>query len=101
MLTRLEKRQKVPKDWEKIKFIRQRQEVRPFYNKLNSWSAIKCRSPMVSLIFPSMNDKRKLFEETSKKQFSEVARARTSSKYNSMRSDLDKIVQNETRRRQS
>ena len=101
-MRRLEQRQKVPKDWERIKFMRQRSEVRPFYNKLNSWNAIQCRSPMVSLIFPSMNDKRKLFEGSCKKRLSSTniqGRANTSSKYGSRRSELDKIVMHETKNR--
>ena len=54
-------RQKVPKEWRKVKFQRNKSEIRPFYSKLSAHSALASRSPMVSLIFPSLKDKIKLF----------------------------------------
>lgn len=61
-------RQKVPKEWRKIKFQRNKSEIRPFYSKLSAHSALQSRSPMVSLIFPSLKDKIKLFQDESKKK---------------------------------
>ena len=54
-------RQKVPKEARKIKFQRNKSEIRPFYSKMSAYSALQSRSPMVSLIFPSLKDKIKLF----------------------------------------
>ena len=60
---RLIQRSKVPKDAKRMKFNRQKSEIRPFYQKMNTSSALNSRSPMVSLIFPSLKDKIKMFEE--------------------------------------
>ena len=54
-------RQKVPKEARKIKVQRNKCEIRPFYSKMSAYSALQSRSPMVSLIFPSLKDKIKLF----------------------------------------
>ena len=50
---------------------------------------------MVSLIFPSLKDKIKLFQDESKKK--ENTRAQTTAYVK--RSDLEKIVETETRKR--
>jgi len=62
---------------------------------MNTSSALNSRSPMVSLIFPSLKDKIKMFEEESKKQ--EQRRAGTSVFVK--RKELEKMVENETRKR--
>ena len=90
-------RQKVPKDWRKAKFQRNKSEIRPFYQKLSAHSALQSRSPMVSLIFPSLKDKIKLFQDESKKK--ESVRAQTTAYVK--RADLEKIVESETRKRQT
>ena len=62
---------------------------------MNTSSALNSRSPMVSLIFPSLKDKIKMFEEESKKK--ETMRA-ASSVYMKRR-ELEKMVETETRKR--
>lgn len=92
---RLIQRQKVPKDARKMKFQRNKSEIRPFYQKMNTSSALNSRSPMVSLIFPSLKDKIKMFEEESKKK--ESQRAATSQYVK--RRELERMVETETRKR--
>ena len=65
---RLIQRQKVPRDARRMKFQRNKSEIRPFYQKMNTSSALNSRSPMVSLIFPSLKDKIRTFEQESKKK---------------------------------
>ena len=91
---RLIQRQKVPKD-ARMKFQKNKSEIRPFYQKMNTSSALNSRSPMVSLIFPSLKDKIKMFEEESKKK--ETQRASTSVYVK--RRELEKMVETETRKR--
>jgi hypothetical protein len=62
---------------------------------MNTSSALNSRSPMVSLIFPSLKDKIKMFEEESKKK--EQQRASTSVFVK--RRELEKMVETETRKR--
>ena len=62
---------------------------------MNTSSALNSRSPMVSLIFPSLKDKIKMFEEESKKQ--EAKRSGTSVFVK--RRELEKMVETETRKR--
>ena len=62
---------------------------------MNTSSALNSRSPMVSLIFPSLKDKIKMFEEESKKK--ESMRASTSVYVK--RRELEKMVETETRKR--
>ena len=63
---------------------------------MTSHSALDSRSPMVSLIFPSLKDKQKIFYADSKKKAN--TRASHSSQY-VRRKDLEKIVEQETRKR--
>ena len=62
---------------------------------MNTSSALNSRSPMVSLIFPSLKDKIKMFEEESKKK--EQTRGNTSVYVK--RRELEKMVETETRKR--
>ena len=62
---------------------------------MNTSSALNSRSPMVSLIFPSLKDKIKMFEEESKRK--EQTRAATSVYVK--RRELEKMVETETRKR--
>ena len=78
-----------------MKFNRQKSEIRPFYQKMNTSSALNSRSPMVSLIFPSLKDKIKMFEEQSKKKESQ----RASSSNFIKRRELETLVEKETRKR--
>lgn len=41
-------------------------EIRPLYYKLTPHGAVESRSPMVSLIFPSLKDKMRPFKESKK-----------------------------------
>ena len=77
-----------------MKFQRNKSEIRPFYQRMNTSSALNSRSPMVSLIFPSLKDKIKMFEEESKKKESQ----RAASTYMKRR-ELEKMVETETRKR--
>ena len=92
---RLIQRQKVPRDARRMKFQRNKSEIRPFYQKMNTSSALNSRSPMVSLIFPSLKDKIRTFEQESKKK--EAQRATTSVYVR--RRKLEKMVETETRKR--
>ena len=42
-----------------------KQEIRPLYHKLTPYNAATCRSPMVSLIFPSTKDKIRMHVDSS------------------------------------
>jgi hypothetical protein len=88
----------VPKDWRKIKFNRGRSEIRPFYTKMTAWNAIHRRTPMVSLIFPSLKDKIKLFEEGSKKKMAN-SRAQTANGPRMTQSQLKNIIEKEQKER--
>lgn len=62
---------------------------------MNTSSALNSRSPMVSLIFPSLKDKIKMFEEESKKK----EQTRTNTSVYVKRRELEKMVETETRKR--
>ena len=74
---------------------RTKSEIRPLYNRLTPHGAVLCRSPMVSLIFPSLKDKIKIFQDESKKQKEQ----RANSSAHVRRNELDMIVEEESRKR--
>ena len=74
---------------------RTKSEIRPLYNRLTPHGAVLCRSPMVSLIFPSLKDKIKIFQDESKK----LKDARANSSVHVRRNELDKIVEEESKKR--
>jgi len=45
----------------RIPLNKTKSEIRPLYNRMTPHGAIYSRSPMVSLIFPSVKDKIKIF----------------------------------------
>lgn len=47
---------------------RTKSEIRPLYNRMTPHGAVLSRSPMVSLIFPSLKDKIRSCEYEQKKQ---------------------------------
>lgn len=65
---RLQLRHRIPKEDLKPQFQKAKANIRPMYTRLNPLGATLSRSPMVSLIFPSLKDKTKLFQEESKKK---------------------------------
>lgn len=71
-------------------------EVRPVYHRLTPHGAVLTRSPMVSLIFPSVKDKIKNFQADSKKS----AETRANTTVHMRRRDLGLIVESESRKRQ-
>jgi hypothetical protein len=74
---------------------RTKSEIRPLYNRLTPHGAVQTRSPMVSLIFPSLKDKMKNFYDESKKTQDVHSR----SSVHVRRRELDMIVEQESKKR--
>jgi hypothetical protein len=49
-------------------YLRSKSEIRPLFSRLTPHQAIHARSPLISLIFPPMKDKIKIFQENCKKK---------------------------------
>lgn len=67
------------------------------YNRLNPLGATMSRSPMVSLIFPSLKDKTKMFHDESRKK----RQLRANTAFCVRERELEKIVEKETAKRRS
>lgn len=74
---------------------RTKSEIRPLFHRLTPHGAVLSRSPMVSLIFPSLKDKMKSFKDESKKN----QEMRTNSSVHVRRRELDLIVEQESKKR--
>jgi len=61
LLKRMELRFKVPKENNRQSYLKSKTEIRPLFNRLTPHGATNSRSPLVSMIFPSMQDKVKQF----------------------------------------
>eukprot|EP00347_Sterkiella_histriomuscorum_P001281 403372640 len=95
MIKRLEMRFRIPKENYRQSYLRAKTEIRPLFTRVTPHGAVASRSPLVSMIFPSLKDKMKIFQEESKKNETQKAN-------NSMfvkRAELDRIVEEETKRR--
>lgn len=91
IITRFALKARVPNENYTHSYIKQKTEIRPLFYKLTPYGATNARSPLVSLIFPSMKDKIRVFEEESKKR-------NTSTGNKSMivkPSELDKLIAEE------
>ena len=64
----MEMRIKVPKENNRQSYLKAKTEIRPLFSRLTPHGAINSRSPLVSMIFPSMKDKVKVFQEESSKK---------------------------------
>ena len=64
----MEARFKVPKENYRQSYLRSKTEIRPLYNRLTPHGAVNSRSPLVSMIFPSLKDKIKIFNDENKKE---------------------------------
>ena len=65
------------------------------YNRLNPLGATLSRSPMVSLIFPSLKDKKRMFQDESKKK----QQQRATTAFYVKEKQLEHIVERETLKR--
>jgi hypothetical protein len=63
LLKRMEMRIKVPKEKNRQSYIKSKTEIRPLFSRLTPHGATYSRSPLVSMIFPSLKDKMKIFQE--------------------------------------
>jgi hypothetical protein len=69
------------------------------FNRLTAHGAVACRSPMVSLIFPSTKDKiRQYYDDSSKTRGSGVGKSVSTAHI--ARRELEQIVKTESRKRQ-
>ncbi len=75
--------------------MRAKSDIRPLYSRISPHGAVNSRSPLVSLIFPSLKDKIKIFEDESKKKEANKVNQTMFVK----RTELDKIVEQETKKR--
>jgi protein phosphatase 1 regulatory subunit 36 len=97
MIHRYAMKARVPNEnYNRQSYLRQKTEIRPLFSNLTPHGARNSRSPLVSLIFPSMKDKIRVFEEENKK--------RNESKGNNRSmvvkpSELDQIIEEETRKK--
>ena len=100
LIKRMELRFKVPKENNRQSYIRSKNEIRPLFNRLTPHGATNSRSPLVSMIFPSLKDKIKIFQDESSKK--DQSSSQGPGGGNSMyvkRNELEKIVEMETKRR--
>lgn len=95
LITRYAMKSRVPNDNYRHSYIKQKTEIRPLFYKLTPHGATNARSPLISLLFPSMKDKIRVFEEESKK--------RNESKGNRSMivkpSELDQIIEQESKKK--
>ena len=89
---------KVPKESNRQSYLRAKTEIRPLFNRLTPHGAVNSRSPLVSMIFPSMKDKRTTFNDESVKPEGEQASNGGNAQF-VKRTELEKIVELETKRR--
>ena len=94
----MELRFKVPKENNRQSYLKSKTEIRPLFNRLTPHGAVNSRSPLVSMIFPSMADKIKIFQEESSKKDG-IANAGGGTSTFVKRAELEKIVEQETKRR--
>lgn len=86
---------KVPNQNYRHSYIKQKTEIRPLFYKLTPYGATNARSPLVSLIFPSMKDKIRVFEEECKKR----NMSKTNKSMIVKPSELDKVIEEESRKK--
>ena len=53
----------VPPENMRQSYLREKREIRPLFARLTPHGAVKTRSPLVSLLFPSSKEKIRIFEE--------------------------------------
>ena len=94
----MELRFKVPKENNRQSYLRSKTEIRPLFSRLTPHGAVNSRSPLVSMIFPSMQDKIKIFQDELGKKEANQGGVNTNSTY-VKRAELEKIVEMETKRR--
>merc|ERR1712086_1193592 len=63
LIKRVELRFKVPKENNRQSYLRAKTEIRPLFNRLTPHGAVNSRSPLVSMIFPSLKDKTNIFTD--------------------------------------
>lgn len=95
---KMQKRALVPKNSANIPFDRTKSEIRPLFNRLTAHGAVACRSPMVSLIFPSTKDKIRQYHDESSKVRGGVGKSVSTAHI--ARKELEQIVMTESRMRQ-
>ena len=95
----MESRFKVPKESNRQSYLRAKTEIRPLFNRLTPHGATNSRSPLVSMIFPSLKDKMKIFQDESSKR--ETANKEPGAGQGTFvkRAELEKIVEIETKRK--
>lgn len=96
MIHRYAMKARVPNEGYRQSYLRQKTEIRPLFCNLTPHGARNSRSPLVSLIFPSMKDKIRVFEDECKK--------RNTSKSNNRSmivkpSELDQIIEEESKKK--
>ena len=95
LIKRYAMKARVPNKSYRHSYIKQKTEIRPLFYKLTPHGATNARSPLVSLLFPSMKDKIRMFEDESKK--------RNESKGNQSMivkpSELDQIIEEESKKK--
>lgn len=88
---------KVPKEANRQSLLKSKTEIRPLFQRMTPYGAVNTRSPLVSMIFPSMNDKCKIFLDEQVKK--DQAQGPKSNSTYVKRAELEKIVEQETKRR--
>lgn len=91
LIVRLEKRMFVPHENMRQSYLREKREIRPLFTRLTPHGAVKTRSPLVSLLFPSSKEKIRIFEEEkrarSEKEANKTMRVKAA--------DLSRLVEDE------
>lgn len=89
----MEMRFKVPKENNRQSYLKAKTEIRPLFNRLTPHGAVNSRSPLVSMIFPSLADKKKIFQEESSKRDAQTSAAGAANSMYVKRAELEKIVE--------
>ena len=92
---------KVPKESNRQSYRTSKTEIRPLFSRLTPHGAVSSRSPLVSMIFPSLKDKTKIFQDELSKKEAAGTRSNTSGNTGTYvkRTELEKIVEEETKKR--
>ncbi|CAI2374604.1 unnamed protein product [Moneuplotes crassus] len=95
LISRYAMKARVPNESYHHSYIKQKTEIRPLFYKLTPHGATNARSPLISLLFPSMKDKIRVFEEESKKR----NEAKGNRSMIVKPTELDQIIEQESRKK--
>ena len=90
---RMTARMKIPKEVLREPVPRSKSDIRPLFTRITTHGSVLQRSPMISLMFPSLKDKIRVFHDD------KINRKSVNTSGFVKRNELEKIIGDETRKR--